>query len=248
MTGEQPQRRWWQRLLSGPAFVITALVAALAGVVAPLVWNAARDVSRPPVLVWASSDGGRVGDLNFASPEVLSAADPATPYEFFEGTGRGTKAGVQGSTVTIEGARSRDIVITNMRARVLSREPNITGTLFCAGQQGDLPADLIGFDLDEPRPTARVLDGDRLGEPFFAAKAKQLADGETAVFQIESRATGGHYRWVLEIDMVIDGKPQTHDVQPTSGPFEITGLGSQYGAVFRWDGHGWAPGPSRSSC
>ncbi|MER6988168.1 hypothetical protein ABT337_02165 [Saccharopolyspora hirsuta] len=245
---EEPRRRWWQRLLSGPAFVITGLVAALIGLAAPFVFNAVRDAARPPLLAWASSDGGAVGDLSFALPEQLPEqrlGEIGTPYDFF--AGGATKVGVQGSTVTVEGAQSRDIVITNMRAKILSRGPNVTGTLFCAGQQGDVPADNIGFDLDEVRPVARELRDDQLGAPFFAGKAKQLTDGETAVFQIEARAAAAHYRWELEIDLVVDGRPQTIGVHPPGGPFEITGTGPGSSAVYRWRGNSWSPdGPGRS--
>ncbi|SDW16322.1 hypothetical protein SAMN05216215_1001335 [Saccharopolyspora shandongensis] len=230
-----PRRRWWQRLLRGPAFVVVALVGALAGVAAPMLWNAARDVSRPPVLVWASSDGGPVDDRSYALPDVADPAEIGTPAEFLADSPalrRAVKAGVHGTTVTIEGARSRDVVITNMRARILSREPNVAGTLLCSTPQGDLPAKRIGFDLDEFRPVARVLDGRRLGEPYFTGQAQQLADGETVVFQVESRADDGHYRWVIDVDLVIDGQPQTYTAKPDTGEFEMTGFSPRYGAVF----------------
>jgi hypothetical protein len=223
--------------------VVVALVGALAGVVAPVLWNAVRDISRPPVLVWASSDGGQVADRSYALPEVIEpqrSAEIGTPEEFLTDSAalrRSAKVGVHGTTVTIEGARSRDVVITNMRARILSREPNISGTLFCIRPQGDISADRVGFDLDEFRPSARVLDGRQLGGSYFADRAVQLADGETVVFQVESRAAKGHYRWVIDVDMVIDGKAQTYTAKPADGEFEISGLSPQYGSVFNWSGN-----------
>ncbi|MGW3469332.1 hypothetical protein ACWDKQ_12855 [Saccharopolyspora sp. NPDC000995] len=249
-----PRRRWWQRLLRGPAFVVVGLVAALTGIAAPALWNAARDASRPPVLVWASSDGGQLDDHSYALPEVVprqQAAEIGAPEQFLSDSPalrRSVKVGVHGTTVTIEGARSRDVVITNMHARILSREPNIDGTLFCIPPQGGLPAEKIGFDLDEFHPLARVLDGGKLGGPYFADQAQQLADGETVVFQVESRAARGHYRWVIDVDLVIDGKPQTYTAKPADGEFEMSGVSDHYGSVFNWSGRdGWSfPDPAQN--
>jgi hypothetical protein len=239
-----PRRRWWQRLLSGPTFIVAAVVTALAGVAAPVIWNVAQDGFRPPVLVWAGPYGSAVGDNSKALPEVVEAARATEIGSDAESDmmRRSVAVGVHGATVTIEGARSRDVVITNMRARILSRGPNFAGTLFSDPPQGGVAAEQIGFDLDESQPVARKLDGGKFGEPYFAGQAIQLADGEIVVFKVQTHAADGHYRWVIDIDMVVDGEPQTHTVQPAEGAFEVTGRSPRYGSEFHRNDGRWVAG------
>lgn len=231
---DAPKQSWWQRLLSGPTFVAVALITALAGVAAPGMWNIVRDAFRPPVLVWVGPYGGPVGNNSSALPEVV---DPAQVNPDL--LRRSAPVGVHGTTVTVEGAQARQVLITNMRARILSRGPNFTGTLLNDPPQGSVSAEQIIFNLDESSPVARHPEAAHHGAPYFAEKATQLTDGELAIFKIQTRSQRFQYRWVIDIDMVVDGKPQTYTAKPEGRPFEMTGSGHQYGVTFERNGDHW---------
>ncbi|RKT86672.1 hypothetical protein SAMN05421805_10917 [Saccharopolyspora antimicrobica] len=237
---KRPSR--WRFVLTKTGFVVSALVVAVAGVAGPFAWNAVRDLTRPPLLVSAVVNNETVDDYSYAFEAVIP---PERVAELgFVGDYPGTGPGVPGATkfeklgtlVTVEGASSRNVVITDMRARILDKGPVLTGTVACVGPQGGGPTIRVGIDLDELNPTARVLDSGKFGARYFLDNAITLADGETVVFQVEARAAQARYRWVLELDAVIDGRPQTIEVQPEDGPYELTGAADGYDSVFEWSG------------
>lgn len=240
--GTKPARKkWWQYLLSGWTFLVVGLATALIGLAAPPLYNMVRDLTRGPVLVWAGPYGP-VGDNSVALPEVI---DPVGVAGIDGKLSGGVQIGVQGTTVTVEGARARDVAITDIRPRILSREPNLAGTRLNDPPQGGLAPEQIGFNLDDPHPVARKLDDGKLGTSFFADTAFQLADGEIVLFKVQTFATKAHYRWVLDIDMVIDGKRQVYTVKPDGrDAFDVTGPSPRYGAEFRRNGSdGWVALP-----
>ncbi|SDW16255.1 hypothetical protein SAMN05216215_1001333 [Saccharopolyspora shandongensis] len=242
-TGPKPSRLRF--LMTKTGLVISALVVALAGVAAPWLWNSVRDITRPPLLVSAEVDNTTVGDYSHAfaaviPPERVAELGPVGDYPSGGPPALGAvKLEQLGTKITVEGASSRNVVITDMRARILAREPNLSGTIACIRAEGGGPTIRVGIDLDELDPTARVIEGRELGERYFADNAITLADGETVVFQVEVRAGKAHYTWVLELDVVIDGKAQTIEVRPRDGPYEITGRADRYRSAFSWaGGHG----------
>lgn len=230
----------WKSVFGSGKFLVSTVVVAVA---APWLWNNVRDFSRPPVLTTVTDDGGQVEDHSYALPEVITPDrlhELPPPKEFFADSPslppRAVKAGVLGSTITIEGSTSHDVVITDMRAEVLDEEPNVSGTYLHAPPQGGEPVLVFGFDLDEPDRPARVLEEGRLRTRYFADNAITLTDGEAVVIQLQAYAERAHYTWAIRMDLVIDGEPRSVLVQQESGPFEITGRNERYGAEYHWAG------------
>ncbi|MDA3649363.1 hypothetical protein LZ318_39860 [Saccharopolyspora indica] len=235
-----PRPSWWRFALSKTGIAIGALVVAIAGVAGPFTWNAVRDLFRPPLLVTAVVENTAAQDYSYAFGEVIPPERVAELGDLGDYPAAGprvpgaTKLNELGTRITVEGASSRNVVITDMRVRVLDRGPNVAGTAACVGPQGDVSTIRVGFDLDEPNPIARTVEGREWGGSYFLDNAIALADGEAVVFQVAARAEKAHYTWVLELAVVIDGEPGTIEVRPEDGPYQLTGAAESYGSVFHW--------------
>ncbi|MEU6129421.1 hypothetical protein ABZ805_09635 [Saccharopolyspora sp. NPDC047091] len=239
----QPPRGRWR---SAAVAIGLALATAAAGLVVPKAWTAISDRLHPPVVVSVASQE-LSDDHSYVLPYVPGGAEAAAiaePANLFGGDSptlrRATKAGTSTTRIVVQGKSSHTVVITDMRARVLRREPAPTGTYFFAPAQGDLSTIVVGVDLDEVNPVARSLVAGRRTDPYFRDNAVTLAAGEPAVFLVESHAAEPTaYEWALEIDLVVDGKAETRTVQRADGPFRLSGLGGHYSAVYEWAGDRW---------
>ncbi|MBP2472348.1 hypothetical protein JOF53_001220 [Crossiella equi] len=220
-------------------FLITTVVVAVVAVAAPWIWNSTRDIVRPPVLTTATRDDAQDRDTSYA---MAAAVPPERQHELPSSDAyrarsphalsTGVKVGVLSSTVTIEGATSRNVVITNLRAEVVKEEPNLSGTLLSIPSAGNQSNLVLGFNLDEQDRSARTIKDGQLRGRYFEENSITLADGEAVVMRIEAHAKKAHYTWALQADLVIDGTPQSVRIQPPDGPFHLTGTSDRYGAVY----------------
>lgn len=129
--------------------------------------------------------------------------------------------------VVLEGRTHREVAIVDMRARILKREPMLTGAMVSCASAGAIDAIGVGFDFDEPRPTARKVKdllGGELGAPYFArGNIVSLKKTEIQPFQIVGLASRNYVEWEIRARAVIDGKQKDIRINNNGKPFQITG-------------------------
>jgi hypothetical protein len=139
--------------------------------------------------------------------------------------------------VTLQGGSSQPIVISSMKARVVGeRRRPLVGTTFACGGEGEIEPKTIHIDLDKSSPTAVYLT--KKGPKKFAF---ELLENETLVFDVEPTTLKCYCKWVIDLKVLIGGKPSTRIIQNGGRPFEITpSLGGQY---YFWAEDRWTIGP-----
>ena len=129
--------------------------------------------------------------------------------------------------LVLEGRTHRDVAIVDMRAKILRRDPLLTGATVSCASAGAIDAIGVGFDFDEPRPTARRikdLSGHDLGAPYFArGNILTLKKGEVQPIQVVGLASRDYVEWEIEARAVIDGKEKDIRINNNGEPFHITG-------------------------
>lgn len=157
--------------------------------------------------------------------------------------------------VVLEGRTHRDVAIVDMRARILKREPMLTGARISCASAGATEAIGVGFDFDEPRPTARTvkdLPSGELGGAYFArGNIVSLKKTEVQPFQVVGVASRDYIEWEIDARAVIDGKEQDITINNNGKPFRITGGAEgpgaskvRYGRYYEWV---WYEMPQRLS-
>lgn len=218
--------------------MFSAVVLAIAGFAASSLWTLVKDKLQEPVTVLLGREGAGSDDHSFVIADVVPPQQVRSlgePDDLFRDSAlrrRATKVGVSGTKLTIEGANSHTVVITEIHAKILRRDPLVTGTLLSAPPQGIERLVRIGFDLDQPDPIARVSTQGELGEPYFASNAVTLKDHETATFQIDAHAAKATYTWAVQVDLVVDGRAESRTVQSPDGPLRLAGSATRYGAIY----------------
>lgn len=125
--------------------------------------------------------------------------------------------------IAVEGLNRSPVLIQTMRARIVSRERPISGSVLTCATEGVLPAVEVGFNLDEASPVARALKKDgSLGSPYFESAGLTVAEGEHVILAITAFAEGCFCKWVIELDVLVDGKQETLIVDDGGRPFETT--------------------------
>ena len=146
--------------------------------------------------------------------------------------------------LVLEGRSHRDVTITDMRARILRREPVLAGARISCQSAGAIDAIGIGFNFDEPTPVARTIkdfESRRLGRPYFErGKVVSLKRTEIQPFEVVSFASRDYIEWELEADAVIDGHERRITIRNHGGPFRISGgpqpgePGPRYARYYEW--------------
>jgi hypothetical protein len=148
---------------------------------------------------------------------------------------KSVKVGEQAIKVVAEGTRSDSVIITDMRVAVLGTSPAQGGTLISYGTEGTTNVQ-IGFDLASPRTDARTLgDTGKLGDRYFRRQSEPLKPGKPVVFAISVFPGPYTYTWELEVNVVIDGRPQVRKVRgPDQQPFKVTGYTCRYSEIYEF--------------
>jgi hypothetical protein len=90
--------------------------------------------------------------------------------------------------LTVTGNDSQKVVITDIRAKIISRTDLADdGTLIEASPQGSTEDVWLGIDLDEPFPDARIRDDySEFSARYFSDKTVTIAPDEIVTFGIEA--------------------------------------------------------------
>src|SRR5262249_36343828 len=93
----------------------------------------------------------------------------------------------------------------------------------------------IEIDLDAKTPRAKYQDDQK-------TFGFTVQPGETETFNIVAKTARGHYRWVIELDLVVAGDQRTIEISGPGGPFETTAMQST--TSWQWDYEGsWSASP-----
>ena len=135
----------------------------------------------------------------------------------------------------LAGRRSSEIIIEQIEARVLSEAPAPRSAIIGESDVGGGPSDkiLLGFNLDELRPVARMInpDGD-LGRPFASNNYISLARGESLVFTFVGTTQRPQlYSWVIDVT-VLAGNDRSTITLPFKEPFVVAGAVPEYPTAF----------------
>ena len=118
--------------------------------------------------------------------------------------------------------------INRIRVESQCRAP-LAGTIFYSPPAGPAEAiGKIGFNLDDPAPTAREMidrDGGQVfGEDFFTNKVQYLKRDDGFAYHVVVQAQKHYCEFRLKIDASLGGASQTVTVDDHGRPFRVSGL------------------------
>lgn len=147
------------------------------------------------------------------------------------------RAAAVGGTTTrfvVRSNRANDLVITQMRARVVHRADPLTGTLVLpipgGGPEPD-PIVMARFAVGGPDP--RAYDGRDPSRLLFADTNLVLQRDESMVLQVTGAAVGCYCEWVVDIELAIGTEVRTVTVPDTAAPLRITAPAPRYQSVYQ---------------
>jgi hypothetical protein len=243
------KRTWWEKLLTVPG------IAAAAAFTTAVSWLATqflldlrtRIEIRQPLEVAVKDNPARISAFNdqpiygVIPADVRTTGSPGpgcTGFHDWLKLNKGVDGGITKLQLVVQGKVEKPILISEMRVKVLHKLAPVTGI-----PVGCLPAAnanyrAIEIDLDADPPRVKYLfDKKTFG---FTVQA-----GEFENFNIVAVTTRGHYTWLIELDLVVDGDQRTIEVGTPSAPFETTARRSDANWGWDYDG-GWtldAPRP-----
>jgi len=226
------------------AVVATVVVAAVAtiGVVSvaarpdPVAQaRAAAAVGGAPLVTAEIADGncGNYGWITPLSPAEI-AEQPPKPEELgwteWAPTARGAAADEQLVTLSVQGAGSAQVTLTDIRARVVERAAPLVGTALAGacGSEGAYRLLRIDLDQDPPRASAQS-NGDSTpapGTPDWATTPARfpyrVSMSDTETFAIYADTAQSDVRWVIEVDWSSGNRSGTLTVDDEGQPFRTS--------------------------
>ncbi|WP_377593045.1 hypothetical protein [Micromonospora eburnea] len=216
---------WWF-VVGG---VVTAVIGAAASIYVPK-WLDPPDerpiainvVSNPATVpAWGNDVFSFVMPAG-ARPATPPPIDCASVVDWAHANG-GVDQDATRVRLVVQGVSDKGVLIEGMRARTIrhSARPAPGGiSLTCGGGQGTVTPRQVAMDLDKDHPSAEYavkVDG-RL--PLFGVT---LQRGETEVFELTA-TTKGTVEWVIELNLVVGGEPQSVEVTNHGRAFRTTGF------------------------
>jgi hypothetical protein len=129
--------------------------------------------------------------------------------------------------VLLEGRTRREVALVSMRAKILKRTPVLTGAEVSCASAGAMDAIGVGFDLDEPAPTARTIEdlmGGELGDRYFqGGNIVTLKKTELQPLLVLGLVSDSYVEWEIEAQAIVDGEEETIRIDNDGRPFRLTG-------------------------
>ena len=137
--------------------------------------------------------------------------------------------------IVLDGTAGRTSTITAARAVVLERRSPTPAAHFIKESEGETKTIGWFFDLDEPGSPAHELTDIAAppGPLYFTNRTITVAPGEALTLDVITATETCECRWVLELDVVVDGTPRTVRVDNDGEPFETSG-GRPDVPVYAW--------------
>jgi hypothetical protein len=238
-----PRRLGW--LLAAPRYLLGLIAVAAVGVVVPAAigWVSAR-FGEPAAVVVLSEFGAGGGGMEsaYAVGQVLdpAAVHGLSPNERPDG---GVPIGPHKIRIAVTNRRAGQVVVVGLRARVTERSAPIRETALIKRPQGGGPVPDIPLllDLDAAPAEARVASASKPnaaaapGDParaFFGEQSTPIAGGDTVIFSITARTASCTCVWVVELDLLVDGRLEKREIGGERGRFQTTAPQPAYQAVY----------------
>ena len=128
----------------------------------------------------------------------------------------GVPAGETNFRLIVQGGGDQTL-ISGIRARVIERDPPLSGTGFNCPSQAGVDIRSVSLDLDEPNPVAEIVDKGKERPLAFTVSAD-----ETEVFDISAETAECYCSWILELVTTQNGDEEIISVSRDGSPFETT--------------------------
>lgn len=146
---------------------------------------------------------------------------------------RAAAVGAMTARFVVRSNRANDVVITQMRARVVRRADPPTGTLvlpMSAGGPAPDPIVMARFAVGGPDP--RAYDGRDPARLLFADTNLVLKRNESMVLQVTGVAVGCYCEWVVDVEVAVGGEVRTVTVPDIGTPLRVTAPAPRYQSVY----------------
>ncbi len=244
---KKPAVTWRDKLLTAPGI---AIGVAFTGTVSWLISQLLVDVrtkvdARNPLDITVRDNPAQISAFNdqiiygVIPADVRTSGSPGpgcTGFRDWLKLNRGVDAGATKLQIVAQNTFSKPIQLAEMRVKILDRLPPVSGIAVACPPAAEASFRPIEIDLDTVPPRVRY----QHGEKDFGFK---IQNGEIETFNVTATTARGHYRWIIELDAVVDGKLRTIEFGSPSGPFETTAKP----ATGAWSGDyqdGWEASPS----
>jgi hypothetical protein len=144
--------------------------------------------------------------------------------------------------LVVQGNADSTVVVTDIRANVLSKREAVSGSRVDESSAGVFPILPAAVVLDSQNLSIRsctnkgeFADNCDLSASYFQRNSVSLSQGEVAEFRITAIAKRGAYEWELLIEYIIDGQSATLSVDADGEPFRTTAPASKYKNCVGWD-------------
>jgi len=222
-------RAWWRGLLTVPALLgTTALTGVVSWGVAHYLTQASSTIaSRNPVVIALETNPARIGgasdkpiEATFPSSDAI-VGDPGPGCDGFHSwvTGHGgIDAGSTQIQLIVQGRVPDAVQISGLRVEKLGSSPPSMGVPVECPPAAAAQFRAMKIDLDATPPSVTYQSSG--GAPFGFT----LKQGETETFNVLATTTRSHCVWVIDLDLVVNGKKVTMRVPDKGRPFETTPL------------------------
>jgi hypothetical protein len=141
--------------------------------------------------------------------------------------------------LVLQGKESNAVLLSSMRARIVERRAPLTGIpMVCGAAAGAADIHFIYLDLDK-RPALGVHAD--LNDSMQVVRRKPfgftLKKNETEVFDIWAVTEDCHCKWVIELDLVVNGRRAVKTVTNKGQPFQTTAWSGP--RAYHWIAGAW---------
>jgi len=173
--------------------------------------------------------GWAFGEVSALGTEAVTKAQAESAV-----VGRAAAVGGMTTRFVVRSNRANDLVITQMRARVVRHAEPLTGTLVLpipGGGPSPDPIVMARFAVGGPDP--RAYDGRDPARLLFADTNLVLKRDESMVLQVTGAAIGCYCEWVVDIELAIGTEVRTVTVPDVATPLRVTAPVPRYQSVYQ---------------
>jgi hypothetical protein len=141
--------------------------------------------------------------------------------------------------LVLQGKQSNAVLLSSMRARIVERRAALAGTpLVCGAAAGAADIHFIHLDLDkQPAVGVHAELTDTMQVVARKPFGFTLKKNETEVFDIWAVTEKCYCKWVIEFELVVNGRQAVKTVTNNGQPFQTTawsGTRAYHWAVGAW--------------
>lgn len=232
------KRPWRQKLLTIPMVAISvAFTAAVSWLATQLLLDLRSKIdAREPLAVSVEDNPIRIGAFSdlpihgIIPATVRTTGSPGLGCDGFRDWLRrnsGVDAGSTKLQLAVQRKIPKPVLLYGIRVKILDKLPPVTGIPVTCPTAGEVKYRSITIDLDAIPPRVKY----KYGKKTFGFT---LQNDDTEAFTIVATTSRQHYKWLIELDIVVEGAQRTIEIGTSSGsPFETTA--KQSTESWEWD-------------